>query len=309
MALLEAQSPHRIPGENWSPDGSKVAYVSGANQRREILIADAQPVLQLVCAGLILSEFTTSMVALVLALTVALVGGTACSGSKPDRPNVLWITVEDMSPSLGAWGDPYAQTPNLDRLAAESVRYTEAFATAPVCSPSRSTLITGVYATSLGTQRLRSRFPIPAAIKGFPSYLRAAGYYTTNNVKTDYNTSDEARLIGESWNESSETAHWRGRAEGQPFFAVFNDLTTHQSRSMSWSYEEFQEQVQSRLTPGEIHDPEKAPVPPYYPDTPIVRADLAKHYDNIAALDRLIREKERAKGSEKTGNRGYPDSQ
>ena len=172
----------------------------------------------------------------------AVVSLTACT-SEPQRPSILWITVEDMSPNLGAWGDEYARTPNLDRLAAESVRYTNAFATAPVCSPSRSTLITGVYATSLGTQRLRSRFPIPDSIPGFPSFLRATGYYTTNNVKTDYNTRDAARLIEESWDESSESAHWRGRAEGQPFFAVFNDLVTHQSRSMSWSYEEFQEKV------------------------------------------------------------------
>jgi len=211
----------------------------------------------------------------------------ACS-REPAPPNILWITVEDMSPDLGAWGDDYARTPNIDRLAAESVRYTGAFATAPVCSPSRSTLITGVYATSLGTQRLRSRFPIPAEIRGFPSYLRAAGYYTTNNVKTDYNTSDEARLIEESWDESSETAHWRGRSDGQPFFAVFNDMVTHQSRSMSWSYEEFQEKVQSRLSPEEIHDPAGAPVPPYYPDTPVVRKTLARYYDCISVMDQDV---------------------
>ena len=153
-----------------------------------------------------------STLALIAAVSVGV--AASCSGSKPDRPNVLWITVEDMSPNLGAWGDAYARTPNVDRLASESVRYTSAFATAPVCSPSRSTLITGVYATSLGTQRLRSHFPIPASVRGYPSFLRAAGYYTTNNVKTDYNTADEARLIEESWDESSETAHWRGRVEG-----------------------------------------------------------------------------------------------
>lgn len=221
-------------------------------------------------------------VAVLLALSL-----TSCSRG-PKRPNILWITVEDMSPNLGAWGDAYARTPNLDRLASESVRYTNAFASAPVCSPSRSTLITGVYATSLGTQRLRSRFPIPASIRGFPSALRAVGYYTTNNSKTDYNTSDEARLVEESWNESSATAHWRSRKKGQPFFAVFNDLTTHQSRSMSWSYEEFKEKVQSLLTPAEIHDPRKAPVPPYYPDTPVVRRTIARYYDCITAMDRNV---------------------
>jgi N-sulfoglucosamine sulfohydrolase len=224
----------------------------------------------------------------ILCLSIAASVAFAACSREPGPPNVLWITVEDMSPNLGAWGDDYARTPNLDRLAAESVRYTHAFATAPVCSPARSTLITGVYATSLGTQRLRSRFPIPAAIRGFPSSLRAAGYYTTNNVKTDYNTADEPRLIEESWDESSETAHWRNRAEGQPFFAVFNDLTTHQSRSMSWSYEEFQKEVQSRLDDDEIHDPAAAPVPPYYPDTPVIRRTIARYYDCITAMDKDV---------------------
>jgi arylsulfatase A-like enzyme len=219
---------------------------------------------------------------------IALAASLSFAACSSGPPNILWITVEDMSPNLGAWGDDYAHTPNLDRLAAESVRFTQAFATAPVCSPSRSTLITGVYATSLGTQRLRSRFPIPDSIRGFPSLLRAAGYYTSNNVKTDYNTGDEARLIEESWNESSETAHWRGRERGQPFFAVFNDLTTHQSRSMSWSYEEFREKVQSRLSAEEIHDPADAPVPPYYPDTPVVRKTIARYYDCITAMDKNV---------------------
>ncbi len=201
------------------------------------------------------------------------------------RPNILWITCEDMSPNLGCWGDSYARTPNIDRLAAESVRYTGAFATAPVCSPTRSCLITGVYATSLGTMHLRSRLPIPPEMKGFPSYLRAAGYYCTNNVKTDYNTAGEPAIIRASWDKSSNKAHWRGRETGQPFFSVFNDVTTHQSRSMVWSYDQFKKQVQSRLTPHERHDPAKAPVPPYYPDTPVTRRTVARYYDCITAMD------------------------
>lgn len=222
-----------------------------------------------------------SLVALVAASTLA------CSASD-GRPNILWITAEDMSPNLGSWGDDYALTPNLDRLAQESVRYTSVFATAPVCSPSRSTLLTGVYATSLGTQRLRSRFPIPAHVKGFPSYLRESGYYTTNNSKTDYNTGHEERLVAESWNESSETAHWRNREGHEPFFSVFNDMTTHQSRSMSWSDERFLQEVQSQLSADEIHDPEKAPVPEYYPNTPVVRETIARYYDCITAMDKNV---------------------
>ena len=210
-------------------------------------------------------------------------------GKEIPRPNILWITAEDMSPSLGCYGDPYATTPNIDKLAKESVRYLNAFATAPVCSPARSCLITGVHAVSLGTQHLRSNFPLPDFIHGFPHYLRNAGYYTTNNVKTDYNTSSEKRLIRESWNESSPKAHWRGRKDkAKPFFSIFNLMVSHQSRSMVYPYEKFQEEVQSKLTPEQIHDPAKAPVPPYYPDTPVVRRTLARFYDCVTVTDQQV---------------------
>ena len=130
-----------------------------------------------------------------------------------------------MNAFLGAYGDTLANTPNLDKLASEGVLYRNAFATAPVCSPSRSCLITGVYATSMGTQHLRSELAIPEEIKGFPKYLRETGYYCTNNKKEDYNFSDP-----NIWDESSETAHWRKRPKGKPFFSVFNIETTHQSQ-------------------------------------------------------------------------------
>ncbi len=207
-----------------------------------------------------------------------------------DRPNVVWITAEDMSPTLGAYGDEYATTPNLDAFAKESVRYTNAFAAAPVCSPSRSTLITGVWASSLGTSQMRSAYPIPFSIQGFPSYLRESGYYTTNNVKTDYNTNDATRLIDESWDESSDTAHWRNEARksGQPFFSVFNQMVSHQSRTMVWPYAAFQEHVQSSLSAPEVHDPKKAPVPPYYPDTELIRREQARFYDCVTAMDQKV---------------------
>ena len=202
------------------------------------------------------------------------------------KPNILWITCEDMSSTLGCYGDAYATTPNIDRFAGESVRYTHAFASAPVCSPARSCLITGVYASSLGTGNLRSSFPIPAAMKGFPSILRQAGYYCTNNVKTDYNTSNLRAMVQASWDACSGKAHWRGRGKGQPFFAVFNDTVTHQSRTMVWSYDEFRKKVQSTLAPSERHDPSKAPVPPYYPDTPITRRTVARFYDCVTVMDK-----------------------
>jgi len=219
--------------------------------------------------------------------TAALLAGGAVGAAKPpDRPNVLWITVEDMSPNLGCCGDEYSTTPNIDRLAAQSVRYTNVFATAPVCSPVRSCLVTGVIATSMGTANLRSQFPIPDEFKGAASYLRDKGYYCTNNVKTDYNTSAAARLKKACWDQCSNRAHWRGRKAGQPFFAIFNDMTTHQSRSMVMSYDAFTRKIRSKLDKSEIHDPAKAPLPPYYPDTPITRRTVARYYDCITVMDK-----------------------
>lgn len=232
----------------------------------------------------------------VVAVLAALVGRWAIDAagsrplSSPERPNILWITAEDLSPHLGAYGDPYARTPRLDAFAQEAVVYTRAFATAPVCSPARSCLITGVYATSLGTQRLRSVFPIPEDIHGFPYYLRQAGYYTSNDVKTDYNTVDEPRLIRESWNDCREGADWRGRQPGQPFFSVINLMTTHQSRTSVWTFEQFEREIGSRLAPGERHDPALAPLPPYYPDTAPARRTWARYHDCITLLDRQVGE-------------------
>ncbi|HYE98815.1 MAG TPA: sulfatase, partial [Planctomycetota bacterium] len=224
-----------------------------------------------------------------LQLAGLLLAGCAHAPPPPgDRPNILWITVEDMSPALGAYGDAFARTPHLDRFARESVRYTRAFATAPVCSPARFGLITGMYATTLGTQRLRSAFPVPPHVRGFPSWLRESGYYCSNNVKTDYNVADEPRFIAEAWDASSPQAHWRGRPAGRPFFAVVNDMTTHQTRMSAWPREQFVRDVQSRLSPEEIADPAKVPLPPYFPDTPAARETLARAYDCIAVMDKNV---------------------
>ena len=226
-----------------------------------------------------MTPFRAALTALALLLPAA--------SSAADTPNILWITAEDMSPTLGCYGDAYATTPNLDAFAKGAVRYTRAFAAAPVCSPSRSTLITGIWAPNLGTSQMRSTFPLPPDVKGFPTYLREAGYFTTNSVKTDYNTSDEPRLIKESWDESSDAAHWRSalRKDGQPFFAVFIHTVTHQSRTMVWPYPVFKAAVQSALKPAEIHDPAKATVPAYYPDTEIVRREIARFYDCVTVMD------------------------
>src|SRR5262245_35786788 len=162
------------------------------------------------------------------------------------RPNVLWITCEDISPDIGCFGDAYAVTPNIDRFAAQGVRYTRAFAPIGVCAPSRSTLILGTFASSAGTQHMRCNGPRPAYLRCFPEYLRDAGWYCSNNEKTDYNFPSPKG----AWDESSKKAHWRNRKPGQRFFSVFNLLISHESQIRS-------EETKKRAL---SHDPAKAPV-------------------------------------------------
>src|SRR5688572_7127707 len=136
-------------------------------------------------------------------------------GARADRPNILWITTEDMSPHLGAYGDLYARTPHIDRLASQGVRYTHAFAPTGVCAPSRSTLIAGMHAPTIGTQHMRSQRTLPPELKLYPQLLRAAGYYATNNEKQDYNL---VATPADAWDDSSKRAHYRNRKDPrQPF--------------------------------------------------------------------------------------------
>ncbi|MGV3561108.1 sulfatase-like hydrolase/transferase [Larkinella arboricola] len=187
-----------------------------------------------------------------------------------DRPNILWIVSEDNNTSLiGCYGNDFATTPNIDRFAKESILYKNAFSTAPVCAPSRNTLITGMYPPSLGTEHMRSTNPVPSFVRFFPKYLREAGYYTTNNAKKDYNTVDQT----DAWDESSNTATYQNRKPGQPFFAVFNLNVSHESAI---------HQPAATLH----HDPEKVPLPPYHPATPEFKRDWAQYYDKVEEMDR-----------------------
>jgi len=144
-----------------------------------------------------------------------------CTGLKEtDRPNILWITCEDISPYLGCYGFEQAHTPNLDRLAEEGIRYTRAYANAPVCAVSRSMLLTGMYSSTIGTHNMRCYTQLPSSIPAYPKIFKEAGYYCTNNVKKDYNSPFQQDTA--LWDESSKQAHFRNRSDGQPFFAVFN---------------------------------------------------------------------------------------
>jgi len=198
------------------------------------------------------------------------------------RPNILWISCEDMSPDLGCYGDDYAITPNLDAFAEESVRYDNCFAHAPVCAPARSGIITGMYPTTIGTHLMRCSGVPPHYVKCFPEYLRAAGYFCTNNRKTDYQFDPPDT----AWDYNSGRAHWRQREGDQPFFSVFNITTTHESQTRSNG-----DGVRiplDELSDDERHDPADAPVPPFYPDTPNVRADIAQHYDSMTLMDKEV---------------------
>lgn len=215
-------------------------------------------------------------------LAAAPLSSAIASAAGEDRPNILWITVEDMSPVLGCYGDKYAYTPNLDRLASAGVRYNHVYANAPVCTPARSSIITGVFASSLGTQHLRGFVPLSDRIKGYPEYLRRAGYYCTNNVKEDYNFVTPPSF----WDESSDTAHWRKRPERKPFFSIFNLMTTHQSRTR---YEQDElDKVNEELPAEARHDPAQVPLPPYYPDSPRIRTNVAVFYTQVTRMDQEV---------------------
>lgn len=190
-----------------------------------------------------------------------------------ELPNILWITSEDNSPFIGAYGDDYADTPNLDRLADAGILYENAYATTPVCAPSRFTLITGTYANRMGTENMRSTYPIPENIRFYPAYLKEAGYHTTNNQKKDYNTIDQPEV----WDASSGEAHYRDREEGQPFFHIRNLMTTHESR--------LHDPIDTL-----IHDPDEAPVPPYHPATETIKRDWAHYYDQMTLMDAEVGE-------------------
>ncbi|MEM9141629.1 MAG: sulfatase-like hydrolase/transferase [Bacteroidota bacterium] len=191
-------------------------------------------------------------------------------------PNILWISAEDISPAWGCYGDKQATTPNIDALAKRGYVFTNAFSNAPICAPARATLITGIYATSTGTQNLRSDIPIPRNLKILPEILSAQGYFTSNNAKTDYNFSPQGR-----WDDLGREAHWQNRKQGQPFFSIFNYTITHEGHANRFDTQD----TESLKT---THDPKDMVVPPYFPDTGEIRKILAHQYDLITVFDQKL---------------------
>jgi arylsulfatase A-like enzyme len=198
---------------------------------------------------------------------------------EPDRPNILWITSEDNSKHFVRAFDPTgAPMPHVERLAAEGIRFTRTFSNAPVCSPARSALISGTYGPRVGAHyHRRAQFaPLPEGLRLYPWYLRDAGYYVSNNVKTDYN------FPGNPWHESSDQATWRNRAPSQPFFHVQNHTTTHEHR-LHFPAEDLANVATET-------DPASVTLHPRHPDTPLFRYTYARYHDQHRLLDRQIGE-------------------
>lgn len=223
--------------------------------------------------------------------------------STTEKPNILWISVEDISPLLEVYGDKSIRTPNIDRLAKEGITFMNAFATAGVCAPSRSSIITGMYPASIGTHNMRTgphyayREPEaetytsyrslkdvrgrnvpeyaavpPPYVKVFTEYLRAAGYFTSNAAKTDYQFNSPIT----AWDEIGKDAHYKNRNAGQPFFAVFNHEITHESR------------IFMKKDDPMLSDINNLRIPKYFPDLPVVRKDVGRVYSNIIELDQQV---------------------
>ena len=232
-----------------------------------------------------------------LAFLVALAATPAFAAEADDapRPNVLWLIAEDMSPDLSCYGGQ-ADTPNLDRLAERGMRFTHAFTTAPVCSASRSALMTGMYQTAIGANNHRSHrsnVPVdgpnrlPSHVRTLPDRLRDAGYHTANvrrifspdsphgwvqgTGKTDWNF---ARGADEP-NRPFDSAEWASLTANQPFYAQVNFSETH--RGGAW--DKAHTRIASPIDPADVT------LPPYEPDHPVVRADRAQYLNAVMALD------------------------
>ena len=185
---------------------------------------------------------------------------------KRQRPNIVWILAEDICPDLSCYGTKAVHTPNLDKLAAEGARYTRAFCTSPVCSPSRSAMMTGMHQNAIGAHqhRTRPKRPLPEGVRPITHYLREAGYFAAVNGKTDLNYQVENLADGKDY---------KPRKAGQPFFCQFTIGNTHRA----WG--------RDRQRPI---DPKDVEIPPYYPDTPLVRRDWANGLEEIQIMDRRV---------------------
>jgi len=198
-------------------------------------------------------------------------GGSAEAAEKPSRPNIVWILAEDICPDLSCYGVEAVHTPNLDRLAARGVRFENAFTTAPVCSTSRSAMMTGMYQNAIGANQHRTadKKPLPEPVVPFPLLLQKAGYHVglMYGKKLDLNFQHSSKQL-------FPDGEWT-RAGKRPFFVQMSFSNTHRS----WHH-----------YPENPVDLDKVIVPPYYPDTPLVRRDVANGLEEVQKLDASVGE-------------------
>ena len=209
------------------------------------------------------------------AVLVLMAGGlcrpASAEADRQNRPNILWIIAEDNGPEYGCYGEKLVHTPNVDRLAAEGARFVNAFTSTPVCSSSRSSFMTGMFATTIGAHNHRSHrndgFMLPEGVHVFTKYLRDAGYFTAicGKGKTDWNFKTRVKPY--------DSKNWNDLKSHQPFFAQYQFSETHR-----------------RFKSSKEHpvDPEKVKLPPYYPDHPVARKDWALYLESINVLDKKI---------------------
>ena len=222
--------------------------------------------------------------------------GSGILDAQAAKPNILWLVSEDNNPFLGCYGDALAHTPNIDALAKRGLLYRHAFSAAPVCAPSRFGILTGVYPESCApANHMRANAQLPAAIRTYPEYLREAGYYCTNNAKTDWNCSADANAI---FDESSPKAHWKNRPPGRPFFAIFNHESSHETSILPAPGRAAGGGASLAFPPGAAAGadaprnprvtPENVRVPAYLPDTADIRDERARYYQAITRMDAQI---------------------
>lgn len=226
---------------------------------------------------------------LLLASGALLMQGAALR-AQDEKPNIIWITCEDISPYMSVYGDRVVSTPNIDRLAGEGMCFQSVYTTAGVSAPSRSCIITGMYPMSIGTQHMRTQIETPEVsrkigvppysavlpdyVKAFPEYLRLHGYYTTNNLKTDYQFVEPVTV----WDECGSAATYRHAPQGQPFFSIFNLFITHESQL-------FEQSPYFDEHPELLVDPADVTLPPYYKDTEEARRCMARMLSNVQLMD------------------------
>jgi len=200
--------------------------------------------------------------------------GNIAQTQQSNQPNILWIIADDLSPDLGCYGNQVVHTPHVDQLANEGMRFTHAFATNPICSPSRSALYTGMYQTTIGAHQHRTfqTAPLPDSIQAIPQLFEAAGYFTSNGYgtpesrpgKTDFNFKADSIFEGTDWSQ---------RKPGQPFFA---------SVQIHFPHRTFEQDTLYPVDPGEVA------LPPYYPDHPISRKDWSDYLESVQQMDREL---------------------